>query len=385
MKTMQTWSGRLARAAGVMIAGFALVQGSQALAQATPKPPERMTYQGYLAGSDGVPLGNSNPKNYDVIFRIFDSESGATPLWGEQQTVTVDKGNFSVLLGEGAAVAGVPFAGITLSSLFTGPTASDRFIGLTVKGLGSGGADVEILPRVRLLSTPYAFLSAGAVKLVQNTGADLITSSGNQVTVSGDLTANVLKAGEVTATNSFVTGTLYPQNVRANTLVVTNITSLSTVQAGNVTAFGTLATPEVRAGSVTVSNSFSAASLAASSTLTLGGKGVVVGENSGLRILYGNTDTQTLGVALNGVTLRKVIPGVYTIVFSTPFTSAPAVVVTPHGYGGYNLTVRRIGAANPYNSPTQLGASTTGFEVVSVNDGGTTILDAGFDWIVIGK
>jgi hypothetical protein len=183
--------------------------GESALAQATSRPPDRMTYQGFIAGSDGVALGNTAPKNYDVIFRIFDSETGGIPLWGEQQTVTVDAGLFSVLLGEGSAVNGTPNAGITLSTLFNGGTASDRYVGITIKGIGSGGTDVDVMPRMRLLSSPYAFLasrslsSQTAVKLVQdNVGAaDLLTSSGNMVNINGSLSiegsgALVLGAGD---------------------------------------------------------------------------------------------------------------------------------------------------------------------------------------------
>ena len=177
--------------------------GESALAQATSRPPDRMTYQGFIAGSDGVALGNTAPKNYDVIFRIYDAESGGAPMWGEQQTVTVDKGYFSVLLGEGAATPGTPNAGITLSSLFNSASASDRYVGFTVKGVGSGGSDVEILPRVRLMSSPYAFLAnkaltantaATAVKLVQEAnGADLLSGSGADLSVNGNLLVNAGK------------------------------------------------------------------------------------------------------------------------------------------------------------------------------------------------
>ena len=183
--------------------------GESALAQATSRPPDRMTYQGFIAGSDGVALGNTAPRNYDVIFRIYDGEGSNTPLWGEQQTVTVDKGYFSVLLGEGAATPGTPNAGISLSSLFNSASASERYVGFTVKGVGSGGTDVEILPRVRLMSSPYAFLSnkalaadtaaladnatsaaraAAALKLVQESnGAELLGGTGNQLSVKGNL------------------------------------------------------------------------------------------------------------------------------------------------------------------------------------------------------
>ena len=90
-----------------LIAALALAfaaSGPSALAQATPKPPERMTYQGFLVDGTGTALGNTAPKNYDVIFRIYDDQSAGTLRWSEQQTVTIDKGYFSVLLGEGAAV-----------------------------------------------------------------------------------------------------------------------------------------------------------------------------------------------------------------------------------------------------------------------------------------
>lgn len=185
MKRIQASAAPLRAALSALLLGACLVQVSPALGQANSNPPERMTYQGFLVGSDGVALGNTNPRNYDVVFRIYDVENGGAPLWGEQQTVTVDKGFFNVLLGEGAAVGTRP----ALSSLFKGATASDRFVGITVNGIGAGGANVEILPRLRLMTSPYAFLAQNAVKLVQNNagGADLLTSTDNVVSLSGHL------------------------------------------------------------------------------------------------------------------------------------------------------------------------------------------------------
>lgn len=136
-------------------------------AQANANPPERLTYQGYVVDANGNPLGATNPKNYDLVFRIWNdatATSAGNRLWTEQQTVTVDKGYFSVLLGEGANV-GEPRP--TLSTLFTNATASDRWVGVTVKGIGAGTppADVDILPRIRLLTSPYAFLAAKALNV----------------------------------------------------------------------------------------------------------------------------------------------------------------------------------------------------------------------------
>lgn len=180
--------------------GASLLPGQTSYGQANPNPPERITYQGFLVDGNGLPLGNTGPKNYDVIFRIWSSETGSAPnerLWSEQQTVTIDKGNFSVLLGEGTVVGSE--ARSDISTLFKGPTASARYLGITVKGIGNAGANVDILPRLQLLSSPYAFLATQATKLVRSDGsADLLSSSGNVMTLSGELDivgANTLEFG----------------------------------------------------------------------------------------------------------------------------------------------------------------------------------------------
>jgi hypothetical protein len=134
-------------------------------------PPELMTYQGFLADGNGEPLGNTNtgPKNFDIIFRILGSQIGGPTNWAEQQTVTVDRGNFSVLLGEGTPVApGNP----PLSSLFATNTATERYVEMTVKGIGANGSDVTILPRLRLLTLPYAFRATTATTATKALSVD---------------------------------------------------------------------------------------------------------------------------------------------------------------------------------------------------------------------
>ena len=147
------------------IGAIALGQADLARA-ADANPPERMTYQGYLVDGNGAALGNSVPANYDVVFRIYNAKSGGTPIWSEQQTVTVDKGYFSVLLGEGSQVNSEDSG--SLSAAFDGADASDRFIGLTVSGLGGG--DVEIAPRLRLVTSPYSFTASNARRLTDGSG-----------------------------------------------------------------------------------------------------------------------------------------------------------------------------------------------------------------------
>lgn len=171
-----------------LLCSLALALGPLPGHAADANPPERMTYQGFLVDANGNALGDPNPQNYDVVFRIWQSESStasADRLWAEQQTVTVDKGYFSVLLGEGSQVGSEPRP--ALSTIFVGPTASDRWVGLTVKGIGAGGADSDILPRLRLLSSPYAFLARHAVeadRLVNGSSQQVVTVEGSRVGIN---------------------------------------------------------------------------------------------------------------------------------------------------------------------------------------------------------
>ena len=103
----------------VLAVGAIALDQAEQIHAADANPPERMTYQGYLVDGNGDPLGNSAPTNYDVVLRIYKAKQGGTAIWAEQHTVTVDKGYFSVLLGEGAASAsGEPRN--ALSSVFRG-------------------------------------------------------------------------------------------------------------------------------------------------------------------------------------------------------------------------------------------------------------------------
>ncbi len=146
------------------------------LEAADDNPPEGLTYQGYLVDANSDPLGSPTPRNFDVVFRIYNIEQGGDTtnvLWTEQQTVTVDNGYFSVLLGEGSAVGSEAYPAI--STIFRAADASDRFIGITVKDLNGAGVDAVIQPRLRLVTSPYSFLAKHAK------GADTIVGSGGTV------------------------------------------------------------------------------------------------------------------------------------------------------------------------------------------------------------
>jgi hypothetical protein len=166
----------------VMVVAIALGQVGVARA-ADANPPERMTYQGYLVDGNGVVLGKDVPVNYDVVFRVYAAKSGGEPLWSEQQTVTVDNGYFSVLLGEGSAFDNE--ANAALSTVFDGGDISDRFIGITVD-LGSGAS--EIAPRLRLLTSPFAFTARQARKLSDSAGNSNFYKSGSSLKLGAGTT-----------------------------------------------------------------------------------------------------------------------------------------------------------------------------------------------------
>ena len=169
---------------GTMAAFLALLLGifagySPALQAQNGFPPSLMSYQGFLVDANGAPLAPNNPQNFSVVFRIYGVSSAGTPLWTEAQTVTIDKGNFSVVLGEGGNEGSEVRP--DLATVFNNPRASDLYIGITVKGLGVGNP--EILPRLRLLTSPYAFLARTANSLAGSDGAALISSDAGRLRI----------------------------------------------------------------------------------------------------------------------------------------------------------------------------------------------------------
>ncbi len=125
--------------------------------------PPFMNYQGRVTASTGVGIGETTPEARRVIFRLFASSTpGGSPLWTEEQTVTLSKGDFSVLLGLGIVFGSEPRP--ALDTVFTG----DRYLEITVDN-GDGninGSDTPILPRQRITSTAYSFRAKTADSVV---------------------------------------------------------------------------------------------------------------------------------------------------------------------------------------------------------------------------
>lgn len=244
---------------GALCAGLLLLPVHPSWAQSNAKPPTQMTYQGFLTDANGVPFGNSAPVNKTIIFRIYDGLTGGTLKWSSQQVVTVDKGYFSVLLGQGSAVGSEPFS-TDLTGVFTGAGASDRYLELNADG-------TTIAPRLRFLPAPSAMLAKSATELLDpSSGAAAVTVNNGNVTVagltaSGTITAaNLTATGNLTANGTLTAASLSGSGANLTSLNASQITSgtlsaarLADLDASKITS-GTLANARTTATSFNVAN-----------------------------------------------------------------------------------------------------------------------------------
>lgn len=160
-------------------------------------PPLRMSFQGFLTDSSGTPRGNSSVETLTVTFRLYRTSSAAITdaIWAETQNVIVDKGHFSVVLGEGTAVSG--YNSTLAASLFSGnDTDNGRYLGVTV------GTETEVAPRIQFFTTPYSFLSRYATELIGTGGNSVLKLGASNVGInlSGTASSTLEVGGTITGT-----------------------------------------------------------------------------------------------------------------------------------------------------------------------------------------
>lgn len=133
---------------------------------ASGNPPGKITYQGFLTDASGVPLANTAPENKTVTFRIWNQSTGGTRQWSEQQNVAIDRGHFSVLLGEGSAVNGEAGSFTDdLRGVFA--TGEELYLELTVDG-------TTLAPRLAFQPAPYSILAYRARGMTDNSGSQKV-------------------------------------------------------------------------------------------------------------------------------------------------------------------------------------------------------------------
>jgi hypothetical protein len=96
--------------------------------------PDGIDYQAYLTNADGSPVDSS----VTIAFGLYNVDIGGVPLWSDSQSVMVEQGLFSVVLGNPVN----PFP----AGLFDGPV----YLGMFVAG-------EEVLPRRPFTSSAYSF------------------------------------------------------------------------------------------------------------------------------------------------------------------------------------------------------------------------------------
>ncbi|MEY3275846.1 MAG: hypothetical protein RL153_1112, partial [Verrucomicrobiota bacterium] len=171
---------------------------------ATPQPPAYLNLHGFLSDASGNPLGSPNPRNYDLVFRVFSTASGGTSLWTERQVVVVDQGEYDVMLGEGMSHGIEPWP--ALDAVLSSGSGTARYLEVTVRGLGLGGSDVTLLPRFLLPSQPYAFLARHArtaETLVDSNASPVLRVSGTTVGIGVEQANATLDVGGVLTATDF--------------------------------------------------------------------------------------------------------------------------------------------------------------------------------------
>jgi len=113
--------------------------------------PQTTSYQGVLKDDTGAIVPDDD---YVITFKIYDIDTGGSPLWTEMQTVPVRAGIMNVVLGDL----------VPLGLDFDEP----YWLGVTI------GAGTELSPRTELTGAPYA-LNAQMVRGTEN----LFPSSGD--------------------------------------------------------------------------------------------------------------------------------------------------------------------------------------------------------------
>ncbi|MSU03658.1 MAG: hypothetical protein EXS23_00285 [Pedosphaera sp.] len=125
---------------------------------AVENPPSSINYQGKLQNAAGQSVANGV---YTVQFRLYNLPAAGNILWGKTYSVQVADGYFNTLLGEEGSAN--PETGLFPDVGKALGNTSNPYLGLTVTvdPAGPTGAS-EIIPRMRLLSSPYALIAQTA-------------------------------------------------------------------------------------------------------------------------------------------------------------------------------------------------------------------------------
>jgi hypothetical protein len=157
--------------------------------------PQTLSYQGVLTDAGGNPVVDGD---YNLTFRLYETESGGTAIWTEEQTTSVVNGLFNVILGKSTSY----------------PIAFDKpyWLGITID------SGTELLPRIELTSSAYSLNSRsvyGSSNVFPSDGYVGIgtTSPGSELDIRG---SNPDDAGGMNIANSDASHWLFFRSGRLN-------------------------------------------------------------------------------------------------------------------------------------------------------------------------
>jgi len=194
--------------------------------------PDYLSYQGRALNADGTTIGSGTPVNRTITFRVWDHPSNslvANLIYSEQQVVTISNGEFSALIGAGAATTGtelgysetskgVPTVKISSPSVFG---AATRYLGVTIDD-GTAAVDNEISPRQQFVTSSYAFRA----KVAESVDANAISSA---MLATGAVGSNQLAAESVTSaklgTSAVLSANIGDSNVTTGKIANLNVTT----------------------------------------------------------------------------------------------------------------------------------------------------------------
>ena len=198
----------------------------------TTAVPDYLSYQGRALNADGTTIGSGTPVNRTITFRVWDHPSNslvANLIYSEQQVVTISNGEFSALIGAGAATVGtplgysestkgVPTVKISSPSVFG---AATRYLGVTIDD-GTAAVDNEISPRQQFVTSSYAFRA----KVAESVDANAISSA---MLATGAVGSNQLAAESVTSaklgTSAVLSANISDSNVTTAKIANLNVTT----------------------------------------------------------------------------------------------------------------------------------------------------------------
>lgn len=368
----------------LLVSTLALL-GSSAFAQTT-KVPALINYQGNVRSATGTPLSATRT----VTFRFYKSPTSALAadrLWSESQSVTIVDGNFSVLIGGGAAVNNEANTG-TFAEVFGKSTSV--YLSITVDD-GTSATDPEISPRQQLVTTAFAFRATVAEK-VDDAAVTGPMIAANAVTTTqlnaSAVTAEKIATSAVTSTQ-ILDGTIATADIADSSITTVDIADNSITTAKIVD--GAIATADMADSAITTAKIASGVNLSAgtlsatgnaaiagnatiglvggTATLKVNDKPVPVGEES-LRIIRGSVNADGTIALGSGFNIQGATPGfaAWQVNFTPPFSATPTVLVSDYlSTDGYHAVVvgSEPATANSFrcyytmfnNNPTRRGFS----------------------------